>query len=319
MVEKIENALNESRILILGAQVLLGFEYQAVFQRGYDELPRSSQCAIFAALAMMLIAVLMLMSPAAYHRIVQNGGVSQPFHRYITAVTTPALFPFAAALGINFYVVAAKIAQVPVGIAAGCLAAALALLFWYGIEVYMKSTKATKQKEEQKKEPEETPLKDRIKFVMMEARVVLPGAQALVGFQFAAVLTDSFDKLPPMVKLVHIVGLSCIALTTVFLMAPAAFHRIVEEGEDSERLHRFASAMILAAMVFLPLGIAADVFVVADKIFRSTGTALLMSIVTLFIFLGWWFGYMFYKKASDPHGRTSMSLGNSARPPELSK
>jgi hypothetical protein len=307
MVEKIENALNESRILILGAQVLLGFEYQAIFQRGYDALPRSSQCAILAALAMMLIAVLLLMSPAAYHRIVQNGGVSRDFHRYITAVTTPALLPFAAALGIDFYVVAGKIMSPPAGIAAGCLAAGAALLFWYGIEEWMKATHGPEQKAAQPEEPKETPLKDRIKFVMMEARVVLPGAQALVGFQFAAVLTEGFDRLEPFVKIVHLTGLGCIALATVFLMAPAAFHRIVEQGENSERLHKFSSAMILLAMAFLPLGMAADVFVVTNKVLHSVGAALLLSLGTLIVFLAWWFGYMLYRKASDP-GRTGRSV-----------
>jgi len=135
---------------------------------------------------------------------------------------------------------------------------------------------------------------------MMEARVVLPGAQALVGFQFAAVLTESFDKLQPLVKWVHVSGLLCIALCSILLMAPAAYHRIVEGGEDSERLHRFATAMILASMVFLSLGIAADLFVVGVKVFGSISAASLIGIVTLCIFLGWWFGYMLYRRASDP-------------------
>ena len=54
---------------------------------------------------------------------------------------------------------------------------------------------------------EETELSTRIKQVLTEARVVLPGAQALLGFQFIAVLTDSFARLPKSVA-VHPPGLA---------------------------------------------------------------------------------------------------------------
>jgi hypothetical protein len=39
---KVGNALNESRILILGAQVLLGFQFRSAFEPGFSELPRLS-------------------------------------------------------------------------------------------------------------------------------------------------------------------------------------------------------------------------------------------------------------------------------------
>ena len=38
-------------------------------------------------------------------------------------------------------------------------------------------------------------LTNKIKHVLTECRVVLPGAQALLGFQFICVLTESFDRL----------------------------------------------------------------------------------------------------------------------------
>src|SRR2546423_1127583 len=41
--DKVENALNETRMLILGSQVLLGFQYQGVFQPGFQKLPPLAQ------------------------------------------------------------------------------------------------------------------------------------------------------------------------------------------------------------------------------------------------------------------------------------
>lgn len=40
-----------------------------------------------------------------------------------------------------------------------------------------------------------TPLDAKIDYVLTEARVVLPGAQALLGFQLAIVLTNGFQQL----------------------------------------------------------------------------------------------------------------------------
>jgi hypothetical protein len=45
-------------------------------------------------------------------------------------------------------------------------------------------------------EPAATPLDIKIEQMLTEARVILPGAQALFGFQLAIVFTRSFADLP---------------------------------------------------------------------------------------------------------------------------
>ena len=42
---KLKIALDESRLLILGAQVLFGFQFNGIFQELFDELPRLSRAA----------------------------------------------------------------------------------------------------------------------------------------------------------------------------------------------------------------------------------------------------------------------------------
>src|SRR5579862_8641578 len=134
MIEKIDNALNESRILVLVVQVFLGFQYQAVFQTGFDQLPRGSQQMKLGALSLMLIALALLISPVAYHRIVERGNVSRQFHRFITQVTERALLPFAVGLSLEFSVVAGKVLGHSIGLLYGGAALVIALFFWYGIE-----------------------------------------------------------------------------------------------------------------------------------------------------------------------------------------
>src|SRR5207237_3538177 len=106
------------------------------------------------------------------------------------------------------------------------------------------------------------PLADRIKNGLTETRVALPGAQALLGFQFLSILTQSFGSLPRPVQDVHLASLGAVALATMCLITPAAWHRIVEEGEDTERFHKVASVLVLSALFFIVLGDAGDLFVV---------------------------------------------------------
>src|SRR5947209_10666573 len=104
-----------------------------------------------------------------------------------------------------------------------------------------KAKRRTSMKESKEADGQADKLKEKIKQVLEEARMVLPGAQALLGFQFIVILTNSFDQLPAQAKLVHVGSLAAIALSIILLMTPAAYHRIVEEGEDTERFHRFAT------------------------------------------------------------------------------
>ncbi len=82
---------------------------------------------------------------------------------------------------------------------------------------------------------QETSLEQRITQMLTEARVVLPGVQALLGFQLISVVTRSFEQLPASSKLVHAASLGCLTVAIVFLMAPAANHRIVFAGQTPRR------------------------------------------------------------------------------------
>src|SRR5206468_2864961 len=67
---KLENALNEGRVLVLGSQVLLGFQYEAFFQPGFSRLPPSAQTLTLIGLGLMLLAVAFLMLPIPFHQLV---------------------------------------------------------------------------------------------------------------------------------------------------------------------------------------------------------------------------------------------------------
>jgi len=300
--ERTGNALNEARTLVLGAQVLLGFNFQAVFTPAFETLPALSRNLKVCSLSLMLVAIGLLISPAAYHRIVEDGTDSDTFLRFLSIVTELALLPFALGLGIDLAVATARVFGGPAGSAIGVAGLGFALFFWWGIEALRRNRRGKGPMGRGGKETgaRKVPaLDERIQDVLTETRVVLPGAQALLGFQFIATLSSGFEKLAQKTQGVHLASLGAIAVATVFLMAPAAWHRIVEEGENSEAFHRVASRFLLAALAFLALGLAGDVFVVSEKVFESSSVALAAAGATLFFLCGLWFGYTLLHRARN--------------------
>lgn len=136
-----------------------------------------------------------------------------------------------------------------------------------------------------------TPLPKKIEQMLTEARVVLPGAQALFGFQLAIVLTQSFEQLPAASKLIHAAAIFLVVLAVVLLMAPAAYHRIVHAGEDTQDMYRVGSWLVTAATLPLALGLAADIYVVIAKIAGSPAAGWIAAVLSVIALIGLWYVY----------------------------
>src|SRR5581483_3343746 len=86
----------------------------------------------------------------------------------------------------------------------------LTLFCWYGLELIARKRKRGKfslrdmvdpLRELDMKQEQETDLTTRVKQVLIECRVVLPGAQALLGFQLIIMWMTEFYKIPQFWKL----------------------------------------------------------------------------------------------------------------------
>jgi hypothetical protein len=183
---------------------------------------------------------------------------------------------------------------------AGTAFCLLALLFWYGIGLVMKpETKKNPVKEREGR----TPLHARIDQMLTEARVILPGAQALLGFQLTVTLTHAFEQLPPSSRLIHVAALISVAFAIILLMTPAALHRISFNGEDTERFLRIGSWFVVASPVPLAIGIAADLYVATSKASDSAflGTILAVGIFVILAVL--WYGLPLYLRKHQANER----------------
>lgn len=70
---KAKTALDETRLLILGAQVLFGFQLNGVFQEAFEELSRTTKLANCAGQILMALSIGFLIAPSMQHRIVESG------------------------------------------------------------------------------------------------------------------------------------------------------------------------------------------------------------------------------------------------------
>lgn len=300
--DRIHTGLDETRMLVLGAQVLIGFQYRSVFEPGFKAFSQSSQYLALSALGCLLVSVALLMSPGAHHQLVEQTRNTESLHRFTTVVTSLALFPFALGLAVIVFLVAERVAGHAWGLAAGIATAGVALFFWYGLELVRRLQFGPRPADPVDKDPkgsDDADLTELIAQVLVEVRVIIPGAQALLGFQLVIVLMDGFDSLPTSSKYAHLVSLLLMAVSVVFLMTPAAYHRIVEAGHESWKFYWFAHRMLLAAMVPLPLGIAGDFFVVMRKITGSVLASVLGGILVLGVFYGFWFGLIVLRSRSN--------------------
>src|SRR5258708_39503158 len=90
---KVTNALNETRMLILGAQILLGLQVNEVFQPRFESLADHARLLDLAGLALMSAAVAFLIAPAPFHRLTESGRDTARLHCFTTLMAELSLFP----------------------------------------------------------------------------------------------------------------------------------------------------------------------------------------------------------------------------------
>jgi hypothetical protein len=73
LAKSVRTALDELRMQMLGAQVLFGFQFQGVFQEGFERISDYGRTADVAALGLLVMTLGCLLPPCAQHRLVEKG------------------------------------------------------------------------------------------------------------------------------------------------------------------------------------------------------------------------------------------------------
>ena len=93
-----------TRMLVLGAQVLLGFEFSGVFRDGFERLPLHARYLDGIALLLLILTVALLITSETYHHMVEVGRDTGRFHQLISRMVDCALLPFALSLGLALFI-----------------------------------------------------------------------------------------------------------------------------------------------------------------------------------------------------------------------
>jgi len=136
---------------------------------------------------------------------------------------------------------------------------------------------------------EELSLNDAASHLLEECRTVIPGMQALFGFQLIAVFNQSFPtRLSSTEQASHIVAIGFVAVAIALLMAPAALHRHTEPFAVSRRFINVSSRLLMWSMVPLVAGMAIDIFLVSRLGLGNRISAMFLTAVVLGAFVLLW-------------------------------
>jgi Family of unknown function (DUF6328) len=281
-------SLDELRMQMLGVQVLFGFQFQGLFQDGFPTLTSCGRMVDAAGLALMVVALGVMIAIPCQHRLVEGGEDTVRIYRASEQYAKLALLPLAGAIGCDVFVATGRPFGLRLGTAIAVLTFAIAVGAWYGLGVGLRRHWAVHDIEVPMKETH-TPLDAKIEQMLTEARVILPGAQALLGFQLIVMMTKAFDELPLAVRAAHLIALVSLALTIILLISPAAIHRITFAGTDDQRVHSTGSVLITMALLPLACAISCDLWVALNKLFGAGLVALTGAMATFVVLVSLWY------------------------------
>src|SRR5439155_6292254 len=150
-----------------------------------------------------------------------------------------------------------------------------------------------------------TELRHKVKNALDEARTLILCAQVLLGFQFRAFFEQRFEALPPATRALEMAGLGLLLVATVLLFMPAAFHRIVETGEDTDRLHKFATSVMCWALLPFSIAFGIDSFVAGESVLGRVGGTWAGIGITLLTLIFWYGPQLLARKSEQ--GDTQMN------------
>jgi uncharacterized membrane protein (DUF485 family) len=134
------------------------------------------------------------------------------------------------------------------------------------------------------------PLSEAVTHLLEECRMVLPGIQALFGFQLIAVFNPTFqEKLSSPERLLHLSAIVLVVISIAMIMAPAAYHRQKDPEAVTEGFIAIATRLLLCSMFPLMLAIGFECFLVTRLITNRVSAGLVLAGLLVCVCFMLWF------------------------------
>src|SRR6185312_2724716 len=102
--EALKLSLDELRMQMLGTQVLLGFQFQGLFQERFPELTTGARVIDAAGLILLVLSIALIVAIPCQHRLVEGGETTQRVYLESRRYAEVALLPLAAGIGCALFV-----------------------------------------------------------------------------------------------------------------------------------------------------------------------------------------------------------------------
>lgn len=132
-------------------------------------------------------------------------------------------------------------------------------------------------------------LHEEMRNIIEETRVILPGIQALFGFQTIVVFNQRFADMPEFARDCHLIGLGMVIISIALIVFPAVYYRYVGSDYLYPQMLSVSTRMIRAALFFLAVGLTLDMFTV---IYAATGqvpASLIGAALAFALLISMWF------------------------------
>ena len=133
-------------------------------------------------------------------------------------------------------------------------------------------------------------LSDTVTHMLEECRMVLPGIQALFGFQLVAVFNSTFwTKLDRFEQVIHYVAIGLVAGSVALVMTPAAYHRQAEPMTISKRLLTISTRVLFWSMYPLMTAVLLDFYLIGSLILDNRPLSFIVTLALGGLFVVLWF------------------------------
>ena len=143
--DRLSDLLNETRLAMLGAQLLLGLQYRAAFSPGFAMLPAAFQAFDCVALLFILVAAILLLATPAYHQIAERGHATSPHAGSRLRSLQLALLPLSLALAIDISLALVSHCRHTVRRLAGGVFLIGAWSVWYAVPLFSAARTSPKE------------------------------------------------------------------------------------------------------------------------------------------------------------------------------
>jgi hypothetical protein len=124
--------------------------------------------------------------------------------------------------------------------------------------------------------------------LLNELRVALPGVQVLFAFLLTIPFAGRFARTTDFQRDMYFVALLAAVMSSVLLIAPSAYHRVLFRQAEKERLLVHANRLAIAGLTALAVALLASILLVSDFLFGALTAGIVTGIGGLMIAILWY-------------------------------